>query len=516
MGLGAAFVRSNVTDYTVSQTDTVSGTKSVETFSIVDLTPSWSGDGHYRGGMGIPAAYRAATMIADLVGGLSWDAYEDDPAGDLARKVRPRPRVLDQPAPPRPRITTISSMVLDYLWHGNAIAVKVGYDSAGNTSTIVPVNVTSVWVRQVLPGDGIPFPIGSFAYAISLLPGMPQLWYGQDEVVHIMGPAEPHAVRGMGVLENHLSTLNLSREQSRQAAQATGAGVPTGVLTSDNPDLDQVEADDISASWMAKQRDRKVAVLNATTHYEPLAWNPEQAQLVEARELSMHEIALMFGLDPSWLGKSNTSRSYSNVEQEAVNLLKFGGPGGVIGRFEAGLSGLLTLGTYAKANLDALLRADTLARYQAHALAFGKWLTIDEIREMEDRAPLTTAQRAELMKMLQPPGPAAGQLHSGQGAPPGSGAPKPTAAQRALDDVLDPDMLAIEAGERRNSHGNAEQLRRYWTKGEGLVKWADSAHPWTTLVAHLAKYVSDPEGLASEYYHDVFGKWPGGKFGKRK
>jgi hypothetical protein len=66
----------------------------------------------------------------------------------------------------------------------------------------------------------------------------------------------------------------------------------------------------------------------------------------------------------------------------------------------------------------------------------------------------------------------------------------------------------------RKHGGNAATLRHYWTKGEGLVKWADSPTPFRTLVSHLVKYVKDPEGLAAEYYHDVFGVWPGPKFGK--
>lgn len=60
----------------------------------------------------------------------------------------------------------------------------------------------------------------------------------------------------------------------------------------------------------------------------------------------------------------------------------------------------------------------------------------------------------------------------------------------------------------------AAQLRHYWTKGKGLAKWATSPHPWTTLVAHLRKYVRDPKGLASSYFHDVFGIWPGHRKGK--
>lgn len=423
MGLGAALTRATQTDITVAQTDLPTGVKTVETFTITDLSPSWNASGHYRGGMGIPAAARAAEFIADLVGGLTWDAYRDDPNEDLARKIHPRPLLLEQPAPPRPLITTVASMALDYLWHGNTIGVKVGFDADNNSSGLIPVSAEDVWIKQVLPGDGIPLPIGSFAYAISLLPGLPQQWFGQDEVIHIMGPSEPHAVRGMGVLENHLATLDLAREQARQAGSSTGGGVPTGVLTSDDPDLTETDANDISNAWMTKQRDRKVAVLNATTHYQALAWNPTEAQLVEARGLSMHEIGLIFGLDPSWLGKSDAGGgTYANVEQRATNLLKFDKPAGLVRRFEAGFSSALAPGTYAKANLDALLRSDTLSRYQAHALAFGKWLTADEIRRIEDRPPLTDQQKADLAA-LAPPAPGAGAA-AGPGAPgPPPGAP---------------------------------------------------------------------------------------------
>lgn len=59
-------------------------------------------------------------------------------------------------------------------------------------------------------------------------------------------------------------------------------------------------------------------------------------------------------------------------------------------------------------------------------------------------------------------------------------------------------------------HGNAEQLKHYWTRDpEGLAKWASHPHPFTALVHHLSKFVANPEGLAAEYYHAVFGHWPG-------
>jgi hypothetical protein len=64
---------------------------------------------------------------------------------------------------------------------------------------------------------------------------------------------------------------------------------------------------------------------------------------------------------------------------------------------------------------------------------------------------------------------------------------------------------------RANTIGNAAQLEHYWTKTpEGLAKWASAPHPFDTLVAHLAKYVKSPDGLAATYYRIVFGVWPEG------
>ncbi len=56
-----------------------------------------------------------------------------------------------------------------------------------------------------------------------------------------------------------------------------------------------------------------------------------------------------------------------------------------------------------------------------------------------------------------------------------------------------------------------DQLHHYWTRGEGLAKWVDSPHQWTTLYHHLVKYVN-PEmakRMAAAWVHEVTGAWPG-------
>lgn len=61
-----------------------------------------------------------------------------------------------------------------------------------------------------------------------------------------------------------------------------------------------------------------------------------------------------------------------------------------------------------------------------------------------------------------------------------------------------------------------ERLHLYWTKGEGLPKWAFSPHPWTTLRDHLLKYMNQgmADRSASKWFHEVFGYWPGDRGGK--
>ena len=59
--------------------------------------------------------------------------------------------------------------------------------------------------------------------------------------------------------------------------------------------------------------------------------------------------------------------------------------------------------------------------------------------------------------------------------------------------------------------GPSVAINRYWTQGTGKAKWASSPTPYRTLLALLMKHMPKrvAEGLAAEYYHIVFGRWPG-------
>lgn len=378
MGLGR-LLQTRSTRYTA--TDTVTGAS--QTYTIIDnLGPDFISPGTYRGGMSIPGAWRASVLLSDLLGQVPWDAYRQ-PIGQPEEKIEPTPPLLEQPAPPDTRMTTFSSWALDLIWHGNAIGVVAARNFAGWPTAVYPVPAQMCSVRRITKYDDSPLPVGALEYTIGQLKEL-----GSQDVIHIKGPCEPGAVRGMGVLEAHLTTFALAQEQSKQARSLSNHGVPTGVLESSNPDLTEAEAADMKASWLANQSSRSIAVTNASTKFVPLSWNPEQLQLVEARRLTVSELELIFGFPVGWLGGMNSARQYSNVEMDAVNLLKFS-LGGHLGRFEQTLSLAFPRGTRVRANLDAVLRPDTLSRYQAHKIGIeAGFLLPDEARDIEHRLPL--------------------------------------------------------------------------------------------------------------------------------
>lgn len=339
-----------------------------------NLAPDWPTEAY--AGMSVPGAWRASLLLSGLLAGSPWHAFRK-PAGDdpSPRMIEPTPPLLEQPAPPETRFTTFRQLALDYIWEGNAIGVYASRDRYGWPTAIVPVPAAWVHARRV-DERNYPLPIGEVEYLIG------SLRFSRQEILHIKGPCRPGDLRGMGVLETQLSTLRGAMSLSADAH--TVKGVPTGVLKSDNPDLTPAEAREMKAGWLSSQRNRTVAVLNASTSFEPLAWNPEQAQLIEARKFSLSELELIFGLPVGWLGGESATKTYRNNEQDAINLQKYS-LADILTPFKEALSQAFPRGTTVEPDLDALLASDTVTRYGAYSTATGgkPWLLPSEVRARE-------------------------------------------------------------------------------------------------------------------------------------
>lgn len=346
---------------------------------------------YYRQIMAIPAAWRASTLISGLVGQLPWHGYRDQ-CDAPAIKIEPCPQLLADPSPPRTRVEVISSLMLDYLIHGNAIAVIASRNADGWPTSFVPVPAVHVHIT---------YADGAVVYGVDGLRLEPVIyrigeWYGTAaDVIHIKGPCAPGELRGMGVLEAASGTFDLAREQQNQAKSLAIHGVPTGTLKATDPSVSPLDLKEAKAGWLEAQRTRTIAGLSPSIEFQPISWNPEELQLVEARKFSIQEIGLMFGLPGRYLGVEVGGLSYSTPVLDSQDLLRYT-LGAHLARFEQELTRHLPRGTWAKANVDALLRADTMSRYEAHAVALAAgFMTVNEVRALEDLPPLAEPVEVE-------------------------------------------------------------------------------------------------------------------------
>jgi HK97 family phage portal protein len=133
---------------------------------------------------------------------------------------------------------------------------------------------------------------------------------------------------------------------------------------------------------------RGIAVLNATTDFQPIAITPLDAQLDKAREWSLRDVALAFGVPGNFLGIRGDSDTYANIESRFIELRTYTLLPW-IARIEANLDALFPAGTGTHIVTAGLERGDTATRYAAYekGLAMGLY-TVDEVRALENLPPL--------------------------------------------------------------------------------------------------------------------------------
>ena len=320
--------------------------------------------------LSVPGIWRAVTLISDAIGGLPFHAYRSE------EYVDPQPNLLIKPVATETRIETVSAMVASLIIHGNYVAILGEPGVNGYPDSFYPVAVHRVQVRREN---------GELIYRIE------NRDYLADEVLHIKGFSMPGEHVGYGILSAQRQAIGGAVAVNTYAQRYFDGGAqPTGIIYSSNPDLSQEEADALKSAWLRQYggTKRTPAVLNESTKFQQLSDNAKDAQLLETRAFSLTEIANMIGLPAYYLGAPNSSRTYSNVSEENLQLVRWSLMPW-IQRIEQKMTEYLPRGQFAKMNVDALLRPDTKSRYEAHKIALDAgFLTLDEVRELENREPL--------------------------------------------------------------------------------------------------------------------------------
>lgn len=219
--------------------------------------------------------------------------------------VLPTPRLLDRPDPDEPRSGFVKSHLEDYWLNGNATHLVTARFSGGS--------------QGGYPAACRWYP--SHRWTVEDRNGQPKyrldgVEVARDDVVHVkrgQDPRFPH--RGMGVVEQHLRTLNRAGlEEAAESAALTDRNTPNVAVITNKPDPLEEDLDAAATKWAEKfgGTEPKPAMLPAGTQIVPLSWNPSDGQMVEARKMSVNDVANIFGLDGYWLGAEASSHNYKS------------------------------------------------------------------------------------------------------------------------------------------------------------------------------------------------------------
>jgi HK97 family phage portal protein len=321
--------------------------------------------------MALGSVYRAVSLIAVAAAQLPWKVVTD------TGEVEPNTFVR-APDPLLSRSAFVEQTTVALALNGNAFW-RLGRNA--RNEVVTAENLNPEFVEVVVNREGR---TTGFKYQ-----GLKE--YTTDEVKHLSLFRVPGRARGLSPIEaanlELRGAIDLSTYQSNWFYSG---GVPTGLLSTQQ-DLTRTQAEEAKAWWNENASAANgIAVVGNGLSFDKIGMNASEAQIAELRKLSATEIARLFGVPASlMLADAGTSLTYSNVSQEWLGWQRFGLQKYTL-EIEQAMSSLLPgFRKEVRFTYDALLRQDTLARYQAHAIALNNepFMTREEVRALEDLPP---------------------------------------------------------------------------------------------------------------------------------
>ena len=256
----------------------------------------------------IPAVQRAIQLYGGMIKQMPMDAYRGGTPLD-------RPALLDSPdpSPTWPRSRFVMASVEDYVLSGNAVSYVTARGADGWPLAVRYLPITWVYITW-MPGD-----YGSVQYT----------YLGETldpaNVIHVArGVDRLYPIRGVGVVEEALSTLDrVASEEEYERSTLAGSAVPSVAIITPQATLTQDVADQAKDNWLEKYSGGRVpAILPNGTQVIPLAWSPSDAQLTEARHMSLIDCANMFNLDAYWFSVPVAGMTYKTSAPQYQQILR--------------------------------------------------------------------------------------------------------------------------------------------------------------------------------------------------
>jgi HK97 family phage portal protein len=333
----------------------------------------------------IAAVWAAVKVIADGVAALPLHLYRRLPTGGKERYTgHPLYPVLHDLANP-----TCTAMVFrqtlqqDALIHGNGYA-EILRNAKGDVAEL----------HRIFPPLLSPRMDGARRVWDFVQDDGTRVTLPDERIFHLPGLGD--AMKGYAPIRLFREALGLTMATEQFGAAFFGNGTRFGGILEHPGRLSETVKkslrDALDGIHRGVAKANKVAILEEGMKYHAVGTPPEESQFLETRQFQVLEVCRIFNISPTKLRDLSRS-TYSNTEQEALDFARTTlRPWLVLWEQEIARSLIRPLERgqqFAQFLDDAVLRADTLTRFQAYAIA-SQWgfFSINDIREKENLNPI--------------------------------------------------------------------------------------------------------------------------------
>jgi HK97 family phage portal protein len=324
--------------------------------------------------LSLAAVFRAVSILSTAIKQLSIHVYRD------GVETTSTPLWIRQPDPKQTRAAFLEQTVNSLALSGNAFWRVYRNDTRNEVVKLECLNPFDVLIQSDDLGN-----LQSYVYR-----GTQKLSIADVQQLSLL--RVPGNLYGLGPIQSaQKELLAITSTRDYVSEWFAAGGTPAGILKTDQM-LDGADAQRAADAWNALGSG-KTAVLGNGLSFQSTYLSPKDAQFLETQSFGVEQTARLFGIPVNLMATAlqGGSMTYSNIEQELISFTRFTLASYYV-EIEEAMTALLPgrLTNVAKMNIDALLRSDTLTRYQAHQIALDPtsgWLSKDEVRTIEGLAP---------------------------------------------------------------------------------------------------------------------------------
>jgi HK97 family phage portal protein len=356
--------------------------------AVQGLSPRpWRAAG-LREALGVPSILGAVTLITNTVGSLTMRALKNE----VEVPPEDRPRVIVRPDPNKRADEFYSQTAYNLATRGEWWWWVAKRDADGNAIALVNIPPEQISVEQ---------------NAQNIL--RPKItWNGVGAGKSVQMPnrdmvqgtylRDGSGLRGLGPLQLCGAAISVAVEAQEWAANFYADGGQTGLvihsadeLADDPNDPDGLtEAERFAAAWAAKGNNRPRVVDPRVAEIQQLDFNPQGAQMLDARMYQNGDTARMFMIPGELLeyAISGSSLTYQNLSNVYEDFLRRCLRPNYLSKIESAMSDLIPRAFAGRFDTDALTLADVKTRYDAYLVGIQAGiLTPEQAQAFEGIAP---------------------------------------------------------------------------------------------------------------------------------